>query len=72
MHKIEVHITETNVVDFVNTVSKLHCRILLSNANGSYVNPKSMLGSVYAANNFDTQYCVSDEDISKHISKFIL
>ena len=67
-HKIEL-ITTSDIVAFVNTVTGLPGSIKLMDGNGFCVNGKSLLGAM-ATVEWDSLYCVSEQDIYKKIEKY--
>ena len=70
MHKYKIElVTTSDIVSFVNEVSKLEGSVKLIDDSGFCINGKSLLGAM-AAIEWDTLYCVSDEDIYSVIQKY--
>lgn len=67
-HKIEL-VTTADIMAFVKTVSVLPGSIKLMDGTGFCVNGKSLLGAM-AAVEWDSLYCVSEQDIYEKIEKY--
>ena len=70
MHKYQIELVTTkDIMDFVNAVTGINGSVKLVDESGFCVNGKSLLGAM-ATVEWNTLYCVSDEDIYSHISRF--
>ena len=67
-HKIEL-VTTSDIVEFVNIVSTVPGSVKLVDDSGFCVNGKSLLGAM-ASVEWNSLYCVSDNDIYQKIQKF--
>ncbi len=62
----------TDVTDFVATVSAFPGQVFLSDGKHQQICAKSQLGAILAKMEWENIYCVSDEDISGSIVRFII
>ena len=69
--RIELN-TMTDVTDFVAIVSAVPGQVYLSDAKHQQICAKSQLGAILAKMEWDEIYCISDEDISGSIVRFIV
>ncbi len=69
--KIELN-TMTDVTDFVSIVTAFPGQVYLSDGKHQQICAKSQLGAILAKMEWDEIYCVSDEDISGSIVKYII
>lgn len=69
--RIELN-TMTDVTDFVAIVSAFPGQVYLSDDKHQQICAKSQLGAILAKMEWDEIYCVSDEDISGSIVRFIV
>ncbi len=69
--RIELN-TMTDVTDFVGAVTKHPGQVYLSDGKRQQICAKSQLGAVLAKMEWDEIYCVSEEDISGSIVKWII
>lgn len=67
-YKIELT-TGADIADFVNISTKSHGNVRLTDDNGFCVNGKSLLGAM-ASIEWNSLYCLSDEDIYNEIERF--
>ena len=67
-YKIEL-VTMADITEFVRIVSELGGEIRLTDGTGFCVNGKSLLGAV-ASVEWNSLYCVSENEIGEHIAKF--
>ncbi len=67
-HKIEL-VTTADILKFVEIVSALPGSIKLEDGTGFCVNGKSLLGAM-ATVEWDSLYCVSEEDIYRSIEPY--
>lgn len=67
-HRIEL-VTSTDIVEFIKSVADANGYVKLVDGNGFCVNGKSLLGAL-AAVEWNSLYCVSENDIYQRISKF--
>jgi len=67
-HKIEL-VTLSDIVEFVNIASSKPFAVKLIDGSGFCVSGKSLLGAS-ASVEWNSLYCVSDEDIYADIEKF--
>lgn len=64
--------TMTDIKEFVGIVSKVAAEVYLESGDGLIINAKSMMGVMYSASEFKHIYCVSKQDISGKIVRFII
>ncbi len=69
--RIELN-TMTDVTDFVAIVSAVPGQVYLSDGKHQQICAKSQLGAILAKMEWDEIYCISDEDISGSIVRFIV
>lgn len=69
--RIELN-TMSDVTEFVSIVTAVHGQVYLSDGKHQQICAKSQLGAILAKMEWDEIYCVSDEDISGSIVKFIV
>lgn len=69
--RIELN-TMTDVTDFVSTVTAFPGQVYLSDGKHQQICAKSQLGAVLAKMEWDEIYCISDNDISGSIVKWIV
>ncbi len=62
----------TDVTDFVTIVSACPGQVFLSDDKHQQICAKSQLGAILAKMEWEEIYCVSDEDISGSIVRFIV
>lgn len=67
-HQIEL-VTFSDIKEFISVTTGVKGDVKLIDGNGFCVNGKSLLGAA-ATVEWDTLYCVSDEDIYTSIRKF--
>lgn len=67
-YKIEL-ITHSDIVEFVRIATEVPGAVKLIDGNGFCVNGKSLLGAM-ATVEWNSLYCVSDNDIYSGIQKF--
>lgn len=67
-HKINL-VTASDMTDFVNAVTDVQGDVLLTDGTGFCVNGKSLLGAA-ATVEWDSLYCVSEQDIYSKIERF--
>lgn len=72
MHRYQIQlVTMKDIVDFVDTVSKIDCKVTLHDGNEFCVNAKSMLGAT-ATVEWNTLFCDSEEPIYSKIERFCI
>ncbi len=64
--------TMTDVTEFVSAVTSVPHQVYLSDGKHQQICAKSQLGAVLAKMEWDEIYCLSDEDISGRIVKWIV
>ncbi len=69
--RIELN-TMTDVTEFVSIVTAVPGQVYLSDGKRQQICAKSQLGAILAKMEWDEIYCVSDEDISGSIVKYIV
>ena len=69
--RIELN-TMSDVTEFVSIVTAVSGQVYLSDGKHQQICAKSQLGAILAKMEWDEIYCVSDEDISGSIVKFIV
>lgn len=70
MHKYKIElVTTSDIVTFVNIASAQNGSVKLIDDSGFCVNGKSLLGAM-ATVEWNSLYCVSDEDIYMKIKQF--
>ncbi len=69
--RIELN-TMTDVTDFVTAVTKHPGQVYLSDGEHQQICAKSQLGAVLAKMEWNEIYCISEEDISGSIVKWII
>ncbi len=69
--RIELN-TMTDVTDFVGAVTKHSGQVYLSDGKHQQICAKSQLGAVLAKMEWDEIYCISEDDISGSIIKWII
>lgn len=67
-HKIEL-VTVGDIYEFVSVATKASGKVLLTDETGFCVSGKSLLGAT-AAIEWDSLYCLSENDIYTSIQKF--
>lgn len=69
-YRIEL-VTMTDCNNFVEAVSRCEGKIVLESGDGFRVNARSLIGAL-AATEWDSLYCVSDNDIYTSIQKWVV
>ncbi len=69
--RIELN-TMSDVTDFVSIVTAVPGQVYLSDGKHQQICAKSQLGAILAKMEWDEIYCLSDEDISGSIVKWIV
>ena len=69
--RIELN-TMSDVTDFVATVTAVPHQVYLSDGKHQQICAKSQLGAILAKMEWEEIYCLSDEDISGSIVKWII
>ncbi len=69
--RIELN-TMTDVTEFVGAVTKHPGQVYLSDGQRQQICAKSQLGAVLAKMEWDEIYCISEDDISGSIVKWII
>lgn len=70
MHKYKLDlVTTSDIVSFVNAVTDVEGSVKLVDDTGFCINGKSLLGAM-ATVEWNTLYCVADEDIYSKIKNF--
>lgn len=69
-NKIEL-VTVSDIMDFVRTVSDIPGEVKLTDSSGFCINGKSLLGAM-ASVEWNSLYCVSEEDIYSKIQRFCI
>ncbi len=69
--RIELN-TMTDVTDFVSIVSTCPGQVFLSDDKHQQICAKSQLGAILAKMEWEEIYCVSDDDISGKLVRFIV
>ena len=69
--RIELN-TMSDVTDFVSIVTAVPGQVYLSGGKHQQICAKSQLGAILAKMEWDEIYCLSDEDISGSIVKWIV
>lgn len=64
--------TITDVRDFVCAVENLPGDIVITDGSKHKINAKSILGAVYARADFSELWIESENDIYRHIEKFVI
>lgn len=64
--------TMSDVTEFVSIVTAIPGQVYLSDGKHQQICAKSQLGAILAKMEWDEIYCVSEEDISGSIVKFII
>lgn len=72
MHKYKIElVTITDIQNFVNVVSSLPGKVMLTDGSDFCVNAKSLLGAM-ATVEWNELYCVASEPIYTSIQKFCI
>ena len=74
MSKFRINlVTQSDIIEFVNIANSTDKNVWLEDVNELRVNGKSILGVMYGTSDFETLYCVTDDDtLQTKLLKFLI